>query len=98
VLVRNGAVPKDDDCVQQILSFFAAHGFFELKKAKKSIKSLEVSLDRFRCMGTAHSIPQILPQPAFTAELRGACRARFLSCLSELADQTTLLSDVDCAA
>jgi len=45
--------------------------------------------------GTAHSISQILPQPAFTAELRGACRARFLSCLSELADQTTLLSDVD---
>ncbi|EJD46060.1 hypothetical protein AURDEDRAFT_63592 [Auricularia subglabra TFB-10046 SS5] len=69
ILVRNGAVPKDDACVKTILDFFVVHGFFELKK--KSAKS------SIACL--CH-----VPEPPFSDELRKECRSRLLAALADL--------------
>lgn len=35
-LVRNNAIPKDDECITDVLGFFAVHGFFAIKKVDKN--------------------------------------------------------------
>ncbi|EPQ58607.1 hypothetical protein GLOTRDRAFT_35678 [Gloeophyllum trabeum ATCC 11539] len=68
-LVRNGAVPKQDDWLNTVLEWLAIHGLFEIKKKtdKTSYRAL-------------HKVPS----PPLSEDLRKSCRARLLSCLSDL--------------
>ncbi|GBE82630.1 hypothetical protein SCP_0410150 [Sparassis crispa] len=77
-LVRHGAIPKSDEWIQSILDWFVVHGLFIV--SKKSEKSTFRSL-------------RSIPNPAFSDELRSACRDRLLSCLAELTGQSTVIKD-----
>ncbi|KZV92838.1 hypothetical protein EXIGLDRAFT_613837 [Exidia glandulosa HHB12029] len=70
-LIRNGAVPKDDDCVKTVLDFFVLHGFFVVKKKEKAAKGGIAALRH-------------VPEPPFTVELQKECRARLLAAIAEL--------------
>ncbi|KAF9477373.1 hypothetical protein BDN70DRAFT_914180 [Pholiota conissans] len=80
ILIRNGKIPKEDGWILSILDWLTVHGLFIIKK--KSSKSPIAHL---------HSIPT----PAFSDELRRNCRNRLLSCLSDLASQTTVVKNDD---
>ncbi len=41
-LVRNGAIPKDDDWVQTILDWFTVHGLFVVRKKDDKSELLAV--------------------------------------------------------
>ena len=41
-LVRNGAIPKDDQWIQTILDWFAVHGLFIVKKKSEKAGFLAV--------------------------------------------------------
>ncbi|TFY61434.1 hypothetical protein EVG20_g7059 [Dentipellis fragilis] len=75
-LVRNGAIPKDDEWIKLILDWLAVHGLFVIKK--KTEKSPFVAL-------------HAAPSPPFSDDLRKQCRARLLSCLAELTTQSTVV-------
>ncbi|KAJ7098057.1 DNA polymerase phi-domain-containing protein [Mycena belliarum] len=75
-LIRNGAVPKDDDWIMTILDWLALNGLFVLKK--KSEKSPFLGLNR-------------IPSPQFSDALRQQCRDRLLSCLADLNGQARTL-------
>ncbi|EKM55908.1 uncharacterized protein PHACADRAFT_256841 [Phanerochaete carnosa HHB-10118-sp] len=79
-LVRNGAIPKDDQWVQTILDWLAVHGLFAIKK--KSENSKFVALWE-------------LPSPVFSDSLRKACRERLLSSLADLTTHTTVIKTDD---
>jgi len=76
VVVRNASIPTNDDCVCNILSFLAAHGFFTMNAAKKTSSS-----------PATYGI-SLFPKPALSINIKNTCRARFLSCLGEVADQS----------
>ncbi|KAJ7219138.1 DNA polymerase phi-domain-containing protein [Mycena pura] len=81
-LIRNGAVPKDDEWTMNILDWLALHGLFLLKK--KSEKSPFLGLQK-------------LPSPPLSDSLRQQCRSRLLSCLADLGGQLRPLKlDEDC--
>ncbi|TFK46446.1 hypothetical protein OE88DRAFT_1667862 [Heliocybe sulcata] len=73
-LVRNGAIPKQDDWISAVLEWLTVHGLFEVKK--KADKS------PFRAVRS-------VPKPPLSDELREACRARLLSCLADLVGSST---------
>ncbi|KAJ7905348.1 hypothetical protein B0H14DRAFT_2659931 [Mycena olivaceomarginata] len=80
-LIRNGAVPKDDDWIMSILNWLVVNGLFVVKK--KSEKSPFLALHK-------------IPSPPFSDSLREQCRSRLLSCLADLNNQTrTLKLDED---
>ncbi|KAH9180268.1 hypothetical protein EDB89DRAFT_1918230 [Lactarius sanguifluus] len=68
-LIRNGAIPKDDGWVQQILDWLTVHGIFVIKKRSPNSSICAV-----------HKVPL----PPFTDDLRRQCRERLLSCLTDL--------------
>ena len=43
-LIRNGAIPKDDQWVQTILDWFAVHGLFTIKKKSDKAKFIAVRI------------------------------------------------------
>ncbi|KAF7338414.1 hypothetical protein MVEN_02067200 [Mycena venus] len=71
-LIRNGAVPKDDDWIMSILNWLALNGLFVVKK--KFEKSPFLGLHK-------------VPSPPFSDSLRQQCRSRLLSCLADLNNQ-----------
>ncbi|KAJ7273570.1 DNA polymerase phi-domain-containing protein [Mycena haematopus] len=75
-LIRNGAVPKDDDWIMSILNWLALNGLFIIKK--KSEKSPFLGL---------HTIPS----PPLSDALRQQCRSRLLGCLADLNNLTRSL-------
>lgn len=75
-LVRNTAVPTDDECIRDILQYLCATGFFEWKKG--------VTKD-----GGALGLLKQEPKPAFSDASRGLARSRLFSCLTELIERTT---------
>ncbi|KAJ6630633.1 DNA polymerase phi-domain-containing protein [Mycena sp. CBHHK59/15] len=75
-LIRNGAVPKDDQWIMSILDWLTVNGLFIVKK--KSEKSSFLGL---------HTIPN----PPFSDSLRQQCRSRLLGCLADLNSQTRSL-------
>ncbi|KXN82577.1 DNA polymerase V [Leucoagaricus sp. SymC.cos] len=75
-LVRNGSIPKSDEWVQSVLDWLIVHGLFLVKK--KSSK-------------TPITAARTVAHPPFSDDLRKCCRARLLSCLSELNTYTTPL-------
>ncbi|KAL1709805.1 DNA polymerase phi-domain-containing protein, partial [Schizophyllum commune] len=78
-LIRNGAIPKDEQWIQTILDWFTVHGLFTIKK--KTEKS------SFLALHTA-------PNPPFSDALRKNCRERLMTCLADLTSQTiTVKSD-----
>lgn len=77
-LVRNTSIPKNDECVLEILELFAVNGFVSTKKLNKSGGSASITTQ---------------PQTPFSDEIRAACRTRFLSCLSELHEHSSTLTD-----
>ncbi|KAJ7632481.1 DNA polymerase phi-domain-containing protein [Roridomyces roridus] len=72
-LIRNGAVPKEDDWIMTILDWLAVNGLFVVKK--KSEKSPFLAL-------------RSIPSPPFSDDLRQQCRNRLLGCLADLSSQT----------
>ncbi|KAF8911087.1 DNA polymerase phi-domain-containing protein [Gymnopilus junonius] len=78
-LVRNGKIPKEDEWVLFILSWFVVNGLFVVKK-KSSKSALPI-----------HTIPS----PIFSDNLRQSCRNRLLACLSDLSSQTVVLKQDD---
>ncbi|KAI0060788.1 hypothetical protein BV25DRAFT_1827328 [Artomyces pyxidatus] len=74
-LIRNGAIPKDDEWVQLILDWLTVHGLFVIKK--KTEKSNFTAV---------HSIPS----PPLSDDLRKQCRERLLSSVAELTTQAVL--------
>ncbi|KAH8991045.1 DNA polymerase phi-domain-containing protein [Lactarius hatsudake] len=68
-LIRNGAIPKDDGWVQQILDWLTVHGIFVIKKKSPNSPICAV-----------HKVPS----PPITDDLRRQCRERLLSCLTDL--------------
>ncbi|GJE98126.1 DNA polymerase phi-domain-containing protein [Phanerochaete sordida] len=79
-LIRNGAIPKDDQWVQTILDWFTVHGLFAIKK--KSEKSKFAALRE-------------PPSPVFSDSLRKACRERLLSSLADLTAHATVIKTDD---
>ncbi|KAJ7109235.1 DNA polymerase phi-domain-containing protein [Mycena epipterygia] len=79
-LIRNGAVPKEDDWIMSILNWLTLNGLFVVKK--KSEKSPFLGLHR-------------IPSPPFSDALRQQCRSRLLGCLADLNGQTRSLKLVD---
>ncbi|KAF9566303.1 hypothetical protein CPC08DRAFT_114924 [Agrocybe pediades] len=79
-LIRNGRIPKEDGWVLSILNWLVVHGLFIIKK--KSSKSSIAPL-------------RSIPSPAFSDDLRKACRLRLLTCLSDLSSQTTSVKQDD---
>lgn len=77
-LIRNTSIPKNDECVLEILELFAVNGFVSTKKIKKSGGSLSVTTQ---------------PQVPYSEEIQEVCRSRFLSCLSELHDHSSTVTD-----
>ncbi|KAI0031491.1 DNA polymerase phi-domain-containing protein [Vararia minispora EC-137] len=75
-LIRNGAIPKDDEWVQLVLDWFVVQGLFVIKK--KSQKSI------FRPL-------QSIPSPPFPDGVRRQCWERLLSCLAELTQQSAAI-------
>lgn len=75
-LVRNTAIPTDENSAEDILKYLAAGGFFSWRKAPSATAGL-----------LSHQ-----PKPSFSVEARDVCRSRFLSCLTELAERTTSVS------
>ncbi|KAJ7694223.1 DNA polymerase phi-domain-containing protein [Mycena rosella] len=75
-LIRNGAVPKDDDWIMSILDWLVLNGLFVIKK--KSEKSPFLGLHK-------------IPSPPFSDSLRQQCRSRLLGCLADLNGQTRTL-------
>ncbi|PWN37684.1 uncharacterized protein FA14DRAFT_130502 [Meira miltonrushii] len=72
ILVRNAQIDTDDACIENILTFFAAHGLFTMKKALEKAPSSRASLT-------------IAPvSEGFSSSVQSSCRSRFLSCLSDL--------------
>ncbi|KAJ6455722.1 DNA polymerase phi-domain-containing protein [Mycena sanguinolenta] len=68
-LIRNGALPKDDDWIMSVLNWLALNGLFVVKK--KSEKSPFLGLHK-------------VPSPPFSDSLRQQCCSRLLSCLADL--------------
>ncbi|KAL1735154.1 DNA polymerase phi-domain-containing protein, partial [Schizophyllum commune] len=78
-LIRNGAIPKDEQWIQTILDWFTVHGLFTIKK--KTEKSPFLAL-------------HTTPNPPFSDALRKNCRERLMTCLADLTSQTiTVKSD-----
>ncbi|KAI0691182.1 DNA polymerase phi-domain-containing protein [Cytidiella melzeri] len=75
-LVRNGAIPKDDQWVQTVLNWFVVNGLFVIKK--KNGKSSFLAL-------------RDVPAPVFSDELRKLCKERLLSSLAELTSHATVV-------
>ncbi|MCO5555795.1 hypothetical protein L7F22_009340 [Adiantum nelumboides] len=72
ILVRNTQIETDDACIENILTFFAAHGLFTMKKALEKVSSNKTSL-------------LIVPvSDGFSSSVQSSCRSRFLSCLGDL--------------
>ncbi|KAJ7083833.1 DNA polymerase phi-domain-containing protein [Mycena crocata] len=72
-LIRNGAVPKEDDWIMSILDWLTLNGLFVIKK--KSEKSPFLGLHR-------------IPSPQLSDSLRQQCRSRLLGCLADLSSQS----------
>ncbi|KAF7363316.1 hypothetical protein MSAN_00987000 [Mycena sanguinolenta] len=68
-LIRNGAIPKEDDWIMSVLNWLALNGLFVVKK--KSEKSPFLGLHQ-------------VPSPPFSDALRQQCRSRLLGCLADL--------------
>ncbi|KAF8274212.1 DNA polymerase phi-domain-containing protein [Lactarius quietus] len=79
-LIRNGAIPKDDGWVQQILDWLTVHGIFVVKKRSPNC-----------LICTAHK----MPSPPFTDDLRRQCRERLLGCLADLTRLLNFAQTVD---
>ncbi|TFK72185.1 hypothetical protein BDN72DRAFT_792794 [Pluteus cervinus] len=73
-LIRNTAIPKNDEWIKMILDWLVVNGLFIVKKksSKSSVKAL-------------HTVPN----PQFSDDLRQSCRSRLLMSLADLASQTT---------
>lgn len=72
ILVRNMQIDTDDTCIENILTFFAAHGLFSMKKPLEKVSSNRDSLTISPISGS------------FSSSVQNSCRSRFLSCLSDL--------------
>ncbi|KAH9052566.1 DNA polymerase phi-domain-containing protein, partial [Lactarius vividus] len=79
-LIRNGAIPKDDGWVQQILDWLTVHGMFVIKKISPNSPICAV-----------HKVPS----PPFTDDLRRQCRERLLSCLTDLTRLSNVTQTAD---
>ncbi|KAH9048219.1 DNA polymerase phi-domain-containing protein [Lactarius hengduanensis] len=79
-LIRNGAIPKDDGWVQQILDWLTVHGIFVIKKRSPNSPIYAV-----------HKVPS----PPFTDDLRRQCRERLLSCLTDLTRLSNVTQTAD---
>lgn len=94
-LIRNGAIPKSDDWIQLVLDCLVVGGLFVVKRSSGKSRYRAVCLC-FNIFGIdiltstcfqLHSVPF----PAFSDDLRQACRTRLLSCLAELTSQSSLI-------
>ncbi|KAI9456638.1 DNA polymerase phi-domain-containing protein [Lactarius psammicola] len=79
-LIRNGAIPKDDEWVQQILDWLTVHGIFVVKK---------------RSPNSPVCVVHKVPSPPFTDDLRRRCRERLLSCLADLTRLSNVTQTAD---
>ncbi|KAF8580676.1 hypothetical protein K439DRAFT_1393490 [Ramaria rubella] len=79
-LIRNGAIPKTDTWIHNVLGCLLLYGLFGTRKKNEKSKNRWL-----------HD----LPEPAFSDEARAACRTRLLFCLTELTTQITLLKTGD---
>jgi DNA polymerase phi len=71
VIARNDAIRTDDACKENILTLFAAHGLYIVKKA---ISDADANRS---CLEHAPAVP-------FAPTVATICRSHFLSCLSDL--------------
>ncbi|KAI0792872.1 DNA polymerase phi-domain-containing protein [Abortiporus biennis] len=75
-LIRNGAIPKNDGWVQNVLDWLTVHGLFVVRK--KSEKSDFLAL-------------RSIASPSFSDDLRRTCREKLLSCLAELIGHSSVV-------
>ncbi|KAJ2925203.1 hypothetical protein H1R20_g11861, partial [Candolleomyces eurysporus] len=79
-LIRNGGIPKSDECIQTVLEWLTVYGLFVVKK--KSSKS-------------SITVLRHVPNPPISEEIREVCKNRLLTCLGELSGQTAVVQSDD---
>lgn len=72
-LLRNASIPKSDETVDIVLTFFIVHGFFRIVKLPKAASRVLT-----KAAGTT-----------FSDKVKAACRTHFISCINELVGQTS---------
>ncbi|KAJ2917228.1 hypothetical protein MD484_g3188, partial [Candolleomyces efflorescens] len=79
-LIRNGGIPKSDECIQTVLEWLTVYGLFVVKK--KSTKS-------------SITILRQVPNPPVSEEIRTVCKNRLLTCLGDLSGHTAVVQSED---
>ncbi|KAF6764792.1 DNA-directed DNA polymerase [Ephemerocybe angulata] len=75
-LIRNGGIPKSDECIQSVMEWLTVYGLFVVKK--KSSKS-------------SITVLRQAPNPPVSEEVREVCKNRLLTCLGELSGLSAVI-------